>query len=86
MATRLKITKVNGDVSEHEISPKIKYTFEQYAKVGFHKAFRERELESDIYWLAWECLRSSGTTVERFGLSFIETLSEVEVIDSDTLV
>ena len=84
--TRLKITKTNGDVSEHDVSPKIKYAFEIYAKKGFHKAFREDEMQTNLYWLAWECLRDSGETVEIFGSNFIGTLSEVEVIDSDPLV
>lgn len=84
--TRLKITKVNGDVSEHDVSPAIKYAFELYAKKGFHKSFREDETETNLYWLAWECLRASGETVEMFGLPFVATLKEVEVIDSDPLV
>lgn len=83
--TQLKITQVNGDVSTHDISPAIKYAFELHAKTGFHKAFREQELESNLYWLAWECLRTSGVTVELFGSSFVATLKEVEVIDSDPL-
>ena len=84
--TRLKITKVNGDVSEHDVSPAIKYAFELYAKKGFHKSFREDETETNLYWLAWECLRASGETVEVFGANFVSTLKEVEVIDSDPLV
>ena len=83
--TRLKITKVNGDVSEHDVSPAIKYAFELYAKKGFHKSFREDETETNLYWLAWECLRASGETVEVFGANFVSTLKEVEVIDSDPL-
>ena len=83
--TQLKITKANGDVSTHDISPAIKYAFELYAKKGFHKSFREDETESNLYWLAWECLRSSGETVVPFGLPFVATLKDVEVIDSDPL-
>lgn len=79
--TQLKITKINGEVSTHDVSPSIKYAFELYAKKGFHKAFREEELQTNLYWLAWECLRSSGQTVEVFGPSFVATLSDVEVID-----
>ena len=83
--TIIKITKTNGDVSEHSITPKIKYAFELYAKKGFHKAFREDEKESDIYWLAWECLRSSGEVVPMFGAPFLEDIKEVEVIDEGPL-
>lgn len=82
---KLKITRANGDVSEHAISPKIEYAFELYAKKGFHKAFRDDEKQTDVYWLAWECLRASGVVVDAFGPLFLETLSKVEVLDDDPL-
>ena len=40
---RLKITRATGEVTEHQITPRIEYAFELYAKKGFHKAFREDE-------------------------------------------
>ena len=80
---KLKITKVDGIVSEHQITPSIEYAFELYAKKGFHRAFREDEKQTDVYWLAWECLRSSGDTVPMFGAEFLKTLSKVEVLDDD---
>jgi len=52
---RLKITRANGDVTDHQITPRIEYAFELYAKKGFHKAFRDDEKQSDLYWLAHEC-------------------------------
>lgn len=83
--TKLKITRKDGAVSEHEINPEIEYAFELHAKMGFHKAFRELERRTDIYWLAWECLRSSGETVPIFGPLFLQTLVKVEVLDDDPL-
>ena len=80
---KLKVTKVDGNVSEHQITPSIEYAFELYAKKGFHRAFREDEKQTDVYWLAWECLRSSGDTVPVFGAPFLATLSKVEVLDDD---
>ena len=80
---KLKVTKVDGNVSEHQITPSIEYAFELYAKKGFHRAFREDEKQTDVYWLAWECLRSSGDTVPMFGAEFLKTLSKVEVLDED---
>ena len=47
---RLKITRATGEVSEHQITPRIEYAFELYAKKGFHKAFRDDEKQSDVYW------------------------------------
>jgi hypothetical protein len=82
---KLKITRANGDVTEHQITPRIEYAFELYAKGGFHKIFRNEERQTDVYWLAWECLRSSGVVVDAFGASFLETLSKVEVLDDDPL-
>ena len=78
---RLKITRATGEVTEHQITPRIEYAFELYAKKGFHRAFRDDEKQTDLYYLSWECLRSSGETVKTFGPEFLDTLSKVEVID-----
>lgn len=78
---RLKITRATGEVSEHQITPRIEYAFEIYAKAGFHKVFRDLERQTDVYWLAHECLRSSGETVKPFGPEFLDTLVKVEVLD-----
>ena len=82
---KLKITRANGDVIEHQITPRIEYAFELYAKMGFHKAFRDLERQTDVYFLAHECLRSAGITVPIFGAEFLDTLSKVEVLDDDPL-
>jgi hypothetical protein len=84
MATSLKITLQDGTVSEYEITPSIQYAFEQYAKTGFHKAFRENERQSDVFWIAWEALRRNGHTVKPFGDQFIDTLKDVEVVVVDS--
>ena len=81
---KLRITKASGDVAEHTITPVIEFAFENYAKVGFMKAFRDNEKQSDVYWLAWECLRRAGETVPPFGEKFIETLQLVEVLVDDS--
>ena len=80
---KLKITRANGDVTEHQITPRIEYAFELYAKMGFHKAFRDLERQTDVYFLAHECLRSAGITVPVFGAEFLDTLAKVEVLDDD---
>jgi hypothetical protein len=82
---KLKVTRVDGAVNEYEITPIIEYAFEQYAKKGFHRALIEDQKQSDIYWLCWESIRRSGETVKPFGEAFIETLKNVEVLDSDPL-
>lgn len=82
---KLKVTRVDGAVNEYEITPVIEYAFEQYAKMGFHKALLTEQKQSDIYWLCWESIRRSGETVKPFGEQFIETLRNVEVLESDPL-
>jgi len=82
---RLKITRASGETTEHQITPRIEYSFELYAKKGFHKAFRDDEKQSDVYWLCWEAIRRSGETVKPFGEAFLETLTRVEVLDDDPL-
>ena len=82
---KLRITLANGDISEHQITPVIEYLFEAYAKKGFSKAFREDEKQSDVFWLAYECLKRAGTlpVLPTFGSNFIELLAKVEVLDDD---
>jgi len=82
---KLKIVRNDGSVLEGEITPAVEYAFEQYAKMGFHKSFRDQELQSHVYWLAWEVTRRSGETVKPYGMEFIETLKLVSVEDSDPL-
>ena len=80
---RLKVTRASGEETIHEITPAIEYAFEVYAKKGFFRAFSEDQKQSDVYWLAWECLRKSGVTVPAFGTSFLETLAKVEVLGDE---
>lgn len=82
---KLKIVRTDGSVLEGEITPAVEYSFELHHKLGFHRAFREREEQTMVYWLAWEITRRSGETVKPFGMDFIETLKSVEVLDSDPL-
>ncbi len=82
---RLKITRTDGAVTEHVLTPRIQYAFELYAKKGFHKAFRDDEYMTHVYYLAWECLRTSGEVVKTFGADFLDTLAKVEVLDDDPL-
>ena len=82
---KIKITRTDGAVTEHEITPSIEYAFEQSKGKGFHKAFREDEKQSDVYWLAYECIRRTGEVVKPFGADFLDTLASVEVLDSDPL-
>jgi hypothetical protein len=82
---KLKIIRTDGSTLEGEITPAVEYSFELHHKVGFHRAFREQEMQGMVYWLAWEVTRRSGETVKPFGIEFIETLKSVEVLDSDPL-
>ena len=82
---KLKVTRADNSVAEYEITPVLEYSFELYAKKGFHKAFIDDQKQSDVYWLTWEAIRRSGETVPVFGEKFLETLKSVEVLESDPL-
>jgi hypothetical protein len=82
---KLRIVRVDGSDTTHQITPEIEVAFEAYAKMGMHKCFREEEKQTSVYWLAWECIRRSGETVKPFGEPFLETLVRVEVLDDDPL-
>lgn len=77
---KLRVTRVNGDVSEHAITPSVEYAFEIYAKKGFARAFADDQKQSDIFWLAWKCI-SKTEDVPLFGEKFVDTLAKVEVLD-----
>lgn len=82
---QLKIKFTDGKELVGEVSPLIEYLFEQHYRIGFHKAFREREEQSMVYWLAHEITKRSGEPVDAKFENFISTLKSVEVIDSDPL-
>ena len=82
---RLKITRATGEISDHEITPRIEYAFELFAKKGFRKAFMEDERQTDLYFLAHECLKSAGVVVKPFGPEFLDQLKAVEVLDDEPL-
>ena len=80
---RIKVNKIDGTSSTHDITPAVEHAFEIHFKGGFAKVFREQERQSDIYWLAWECLRRAGEQVKPFGEAFLETLKIVEILEDD---
>jgi hypothetical protein len=82
---QLKITFTDGKELTGEVSPLIEYLFEQHYKVGFHKAFRELEQQTMVYWLAHEITKRSGEPVDAKFENFIATLKSVSVEDSDPL-
>jgi hypothetical protein len=82
---KLRVTTSDNQVTDYEITPLIEYAFEQYAKMGFHKALITEQRQTDIYWICWEAMRRSGVTVKPFGETFLETLKSVEVLESDPL-
>lgn len=82
---QLKIVRQDGSELLGEITPAVEYAFEQHHKKGFHRAFREDEMQSMVYWLAWDITRRAGQAPKPFGEAFVETLKSVEVLDSDPL-
>ena len=80
---KLKITRANGEVSEHKITPGVEYAYEISRGMGISKALRENEKQTDIFWLAHECLRRANVVVPVFGLEFMDTLDTVEVLDDE---
>jgi hypothetical protein len=82
---KLRVTKVDGSVTEYEITPLLEWSFEQYANKGFHKAILEDQKQSNIYWLCFEAARRAGEMPKPFGEGFLQTLKSVEVLESDPL-
>ena len=82
---KLRIITVDGSDTTYQITPAIEFAFESYAKKGLHKAFREDEKQSDVYYLSFLCLQKAGVTTPPFGAAFMEMLVRVEVLDDDPL-
>ena len=82
---KLQITFVDGKVLEGEVTPLVEYLFEQHYNMGFHKAFREEEKQTMVYWLAHEIVKRSGEPVDAKFENFLVTLKSVEVLDSENL-
>lgn len=82
---KLKVTLVDNTVHEIQITPKLEWAFEIYAKKGYYQAFTVDPKQTDMYWLAWEGLRQNGITVKPFGGDFLDTLKSVEVTEDDPL-
>jgi hypothetical protein len=80
MAAKIKITKANGEVSEHKITPLIEYSFEKEHRKSFYTAIVEEGNRTYFFWLAWKCL-SLVEDVKVFGESFIASLESVDVVD-----
>ena len=78
---KLKITRTDGDVSEHDISPLVQFKFEKNQK----KSVAAIDSQSDLYLLAWFCFQVAGTTIPPFGEEFVATLDKIEVVDGDPL-
>ena len=76
---------MDDTVHEIEVTPRLEYSFELYAKKGFHKAFTEDSMQTHLYWVSWEGLRLSGVTVKPFGPDFLDTIKSVNVEESDPL-
>jgi hypothetical protein len=81
----LKVTFESGVVETYKITPAIEVEFEAYAGMGINKCFREKEMQTHVYYLVWIAIRTSGQSVAVFGNEFLKTLAEVDVIENDPL-
>ena len=82
---KLNIKLADGTSHDLTITPAIEVAFESYAKMGLHRAFRELEMQTHVYWLAWKTLQVNGVTVKPFDGGFLNDLVKVEVLDDDPL-
>lgn len=81
----LKVTFETGAVENYKITPAIEVEFETFAGMGINKCFREKEMQTHVYYLVWIAIKNSGQTVSLWGPEFLKTLAEVEVQEGDPL-
>ena len=78
---KIKVTLADGTVDEtFELTPRMIVEFEQKFSKGFGKLLGEDQKFEHIYFLAWLALRINGKGPKPFGLDFIDTLSNAELV------
>ncbi len=77
---RLKISTKEGKTETLEVTPAIECAAEAEWKAGFYARLREQEKQSDLYWVAHQCMKRKGLTQLEFGDAFLETLKEVDIV------
>ena len=78
---KLKITRATG-VAEFPITPRIEVAFESYVKKGLAKALTDDQKMTDVYYLAYLCIKSVED-VPLFGDAFLDSLIQVEVLSDN---
>lgn len=78
---RLKITTKDNKTEILDITPAVECAFEaEKDGQGFYKVLRDQERQSDLYWIAHQCMKRKGLTQLEFGDTFLETLKEVDIV------
>lgn len=76
----LSVELVDGTSTKYEITPLIEYNAEQHFQGGLGPQLAKGR-NSDVYWIAWECMRSAGITVPPFGPDFMKLLKSVKEVE-----
>lgn len=80
MNVRWEITIVRADQTSDTfaVRPKTIVAFERHFKTGLSHAFVKDQKSEHLYWLAWECERSSGNAVKPFD-AWLDTIETVDI-------
>jgi len=77
---RLEIKLQEGKTQILDITPAVEVAYEAEFKGGFYKLLRDNERQSDLYWIAHQCMKRKGLTQLEYGDAFLETLKEVDIV------
>ena len=77
---RLEITTKDEKKTILEVTPAVECAFEVEFKGGFYKLLRDNARQSDLYWIAHQCMKRKGLTQLENGDAFLETLKEVDIV------
>lgn len=75
------ITRSDQTSDTYPIRPKTIVAFERHFKVGLSQAFVKDQKSEHLYWLAWECERTSGVAVKPFDT----WLDGIDMVDMKTV-
>lgn len=80
ISARAKITKTDGSVASHPVTPKVIVEFERHFKVGLQAAFLNEQHMEHTFWLGWKAEHLAGVVVKPFD-SWLDDVAAVELVD-----
>jgi hypothetical protein len=77
---KIEITKKDGKTITYDLTPSVKVAFEAEFKTGWRKRLAEQQMESDLWWLAWNLEKAASKTDLAYGDDYINQYVDVDLL------